>query len=130
MNKNMGPILVVEDDVDIGELMKIFLEADGFRVTVAADGLDAFQQLQSGERPALILLYMMMPGMDGEQFLKEIRACGFGETPVVVISVHSAAQNKAHELGADSCLLKPFELDDLLNTVRHFTAAPPKRDAA
>lgn len=130
MKKKSGLILVVEDDLDIGELMKIFLEADGFRVTVAADGIDAFQQLRSGERPALILLDMMMPGMDGEQFLKEIRSSGFDKTPVVIISGHSAAKHKADELGADSCLLKPFELEDLLSTVRRFTAAPPKRDAA
>jgi CheY-like chemotaxis protein len=123
-------ILIVEDDADIRELMKIFLEADGYRVDLAADGLEALEELEAGPRPALILLDLMMPRMDGEQFMKQLQASGFARIPVVIMSGHSAAKRKAEELKAASCLMKPFEADDLLKTVRRFTRNGLKNDAA
>ena len=123
-------ILIVEDDADIRELMKIFLEADGYRVNLAADGLDAFEELQSGPRPALILLDLMMPRMDGEQFLKKLRGSRFADVPVIIMSGHSAAEKKAGELNAASCLMKPVEVDQLLKTVRQFALSGLKNDVA
>jgi chemosensory pili system protein ChpA (sensor histidine kinase/response regulator) len=116
-------VMVIDDDADIRELMKMFLEADGYRVNVAKDGLDAIEQLQAGARPAVILLDLMLPRMDGEQFLKRMRAGRFGKIPVVVVSGHNAAQQKAVEIHAASCLEKPVELDELLKTVRRFACA-------
>jgi CheY-like chemotaxis protein len=118
-----GTVMIVDDDADIRELLKIFLEADGYHVRVAVDGLDAFDQLQSGVSPALILLDLMMPRMDGEQLLKLLRARGLLKAPVVIMSGHNVAQKKAIELGASSCLLKPFEFHDLLTTVHRFVPA-------
>ncbi len=123
-------ILIVEDDADIRQLMKIFLEADGYRVHLAADGVDAFQELSAGQRPALILLDLMMPHMDGEQFLKQLRSSRFADIPVVIMSGHSAAEKKAGELNAASCLMKPVEVDQLLKTIRQFAPAGLKDDAA
>ena len=120
---NSTTIMVIDDDADIRELMKMFLEADGYDVSLAKDGLDAIEQLQAGARPALILLDLMLPRMDGEQFLKRMRAGRFGKIPVVVISGHNAAQQKAVEIQAVSCLEKPVELDELLKTVRQFASA-------
>jgi CheY-like chemotaxis protein len=118
--KNTSTVLIVEDDEDIRELMKILLEGDGYQVNVAVDGLDAFEQLQTGARPTLILLDLMMPRMDGEQFLKQIHSSRFSNTPVIIMSGHNATQKKADEHDVACWLMKPVELDDLLKAVRRF----------
>jgi len=123
-------ILIVEDDADIRELMKIFLEADGHRVNLAADGLGAFEELNAGPRPELILLDLMMPRMDGEQFLKRLRGSRFADVPVIIMSGHSAAEKKAVELKAAYCLMKPVEVDQLLKTVKRFGLSGLKNDVA
>jgi len=123
-------ILIVEDDADIRQLMKIFLEADGHRVKLAADGLGAFEELKAGPRPELILLDLMMPRMDGEQFLKKLRGSRFADVPVIIMSGHSAAEKKAGELNAAYCLMKPVEVDQLLKTVRRFALSGFKNDVA
>jgi CheY-like chemotaxis protein len=130
MNDNAATILIVDDDADIRDLMKTLLELDGYHVKLAADGLDAFKQLQAGAPPALILLDLMMPRMDGEQFLKEIRVSRFAKIPVVVMSGHCPARKTAGELDAADYLMKPIELDDLLKTIRRFAMPHPSRDAA
>src|SRR5262249_25644384 len=91
-------ILIVDDDEDIRDLLKILLEADGYRVEVASDGQDAWRQLREGERPALILLDMMMPHMDGEQFLKRLRSSNLSKLPVIILSGNEATQEKAQVL--------------------------------
>jgi len=112
--------MIVDDDADIRQLMKIFLEAEGYKVTVACDGLDALEQLKAGARPRLILLDLMMPRMDGEQFLREMRSSKSANIPVVIIAGHCTARDKAQQLKAVSCLMKPIEFDDLLRTLRQF----------
>lgn len=114
--------MIVEDDSDIRELMKMIIESEGYHVEVAADGLDALRQLREGTQPGLILVDMMMPRMDGEQFLKEIRANHFESTPVIIISGHAGAQQKAGELHAASCLMKPIECKELLKAIRNFVS--------
>jgi len=123
-------ILVVEDDADIRELMKIFLEAEGYQVSLAGDGVEAIEQLQAGARPSLILLDLMMPRMDGEQFLKEMHAKQFSQIPVVIMAGHCAVQQTADQLKAVCCLTKPVELEVLLNTVQRLVPIDSKRDAA
>jgi DNA-binding response OmpR family regulator len=130
MRHTNGSILVVDDDEDIRELLKVFLEADGYCVKVAADGLDALEQLQNSVRPSLILLDLMMPRMNGERFLKELRASPFAETAVIILSGNAAAKKKANEFNANCCLMKPVEFDELLNTVRRFVPVHSKKDAA
>ncbi len=112
MSRNRAPILIIEDDEDIRELLTVLLEAEGYRVNVAADGLQARDKLLTAGRPALIILDWMMPRVDGEQFLTELRAGPFGDTPVVVLSGNEAAQEKARSLKAE-CLKKPVEFEDL-----------------
>jgi DNA-binding response OmpR family regulator len=128
--KNRRTVLIVEDDPDIRELMKIFIEADGYRVEVAADGLEALELLRRGRRPALILLDLMLPRMDGEQFLKQIRRGRLINVPVVVLSGHSDGKEKAHDLKVASYLNKPVEADELLNTVRKFADRRSIKDVA
>jgi len=68
----------------------------------------------------VILLDLMMPRMDGEEFLRHLRASAHAAIPVVVMSGHGAAHRKAGELSANGCLAKPIDLDELLATVRRF----------
>jgi CheY-like chemotaxis protein len=128
--RNSTTVLIVDDDADIRDVMKIFLEADGYHVNVAADGFDALEQLQAGPRPDLILLDLMMPRLDGEQFMKQFRASRFPDIPVVIMSGCTSAENKARELMAACCLMKPVEGEKLLTTVRRFTAHASKNDVA
>jgi DNA-binding response OmpR family regulator len=123
MTQTNARILVIDDDEDIRQLMTLFLEAEGYGVDVAADGSDAWKQLQAGIRPELIILDLMMPGMDGEHFLKKLRASRFANTRVIILSGHGAAQQKVTELKANGCLMKPVELDDLLSTIKRFLPA-------
>jgi len=121
MTGNGASLMVVDDDEDIREMTKLLLEGEGLRVTTAADGVDAWRLLEAGESPSLILLDLMMPRMDGEQFLHTLRTSPRASIPVVVMSGHSAAAAVARKLEADACLTKPIELEDLLATVRRFT---------
>jgi CheY-like chemotaxis protein len=119
--KSLAPLLmVVDDDEDIREVLRLFLEAEGYRVVTAVDGRDALQQLQSREQPSLILLDLMMPGMDGEQFMKAVSRGSFGNISVVIMSGHKEAADKVVELNANCCLMKPVEYDDLMAVVHGF----------
>ena len=125
----MGPgdrILVVEDDDDIREVVEEVLAAEGYRVDVAKDGLDALDKLDGTGRPPLILLDMMMPRMDGETFLRALRdKPALADAPVVVISGNAAVREKARTLRAAACLVKPFELDELLGLLRRLAPSDP-----
>ena len=117
-------ILVVEDDEDIREVMQEVLAAEGFHVDVATDGLDALGKLEVGAPAPLILLDMMMPRMDGETFLKALRGNpALADALVVVISGNAAAREKASDFQAVACLVKPFELDEMLGLVRRIKRA-------
>jgi CheY-like chemotaxis protein len=119
------PVLVVDDDEDIREVVAMTLETTGYRVEVARDGLDAMERLSAGLRPSLILLDMMMPRMDGEGFLIALRRDpDLAGIPVVLLSAHTAARKKAQELHADGYLVKPVDIDTLLGTVNRFAARP------
>jgi CheY-like chemotaxis protein len=122
-------ILVVEDDADIAELIQLILERSGYSVRIATDGLDALQQLRTGLEPDLILLDLMMPRMDGEQFLKRMRGDHHPDIPVVILSGHVSAHAKARELHAACCLMKPVESNDLLLAVKQFALAHSHKDA-
>jgi CheY-like chemotaxis protein len=124
-------VLVIEDDDDIREVMQEALVSEGYRVDVARDGLEALGQLEARTQPPVILLDMMMPRMDGEAFLKALRGRpALADAPVIVISGNAAAREKARQLAAAACLVKPFELDELLSVIRRLvrSAAPSVAD--
>lgn len=110
-------VLVVDDDDDIRELLSLTLRLEGYQVETAVDGVDALQKLSSSH-PSVILLDMMMPRLDGEGFIKAMRNTPqIADIPVVIISGHQAARQKAVELGVADCLVKPIELTDLLRAL-------------
>jgi DNA-binding response OmpR family regulator len=122
----MATVLVVDDDPDIRELESVALSYDGFEVLTAADGQEALNLL-STERPCVIVLDLMMPGMDGLTFLVERRKRAIGER-IPVVCVSAAGRDMllmAERLGARACVPKPIELDALVACVRSHCAGPP-----
>jgi phosphoserine phosphatase RsbU/P len=120
VNIRNSRILVVDDNRVNRHLLMAVLQRGGFpNVGTAEDGVDALAKIEESA-PDLILLDLMMPRMDGEQFLQTLRASARASIPVVIVSGHTAATAKARELRADGCLAKPLELDDLLATVERF----------
>jgi CheY-like chemotaxis protein len=116
-------IQIIDDDEDVRDVMGVILRAEGHEVTVAADGLEALAWLRAGGRPQVILLDMMMPRLDGEGFLRALMDDpSLSSIPVIVESGHAAARQRAKDLGAADCLVKPIELSDLLRAIRSAAA--------
>jgi CheY-like chemotaxis protein len=114
-------VLVVDDDPDVRGLVAEALEHDGYRVSVAADGRAALARA-AALAPAVVLLDVAMPVLDGPGFVREARRRGLA-CPVVVMTGAWQAPARAAELGAAAYLGKPFGLDDLLRTVARTAAA-------
>ncbi len=106
-------VLVVEDDPNIRELLQLYLEKDGYTVTLAADGGEGLEKYRA-LKPNLVLLDVMMPVMDGWAVCKAIRADG--NTPVIMLTAKSETDDKVTGLkaGADDYVTKPFEMKELL----------------
>ena len=109
----MSHILVVDDDIHIGNLLQEALEAEGFRVSRAYSGTEAVLALDR-ERPDLILLDLMLPGLSGEQVLPRLAG-----VPVIVVSARADVDSKTALLleGAADYVAKPFALRELLARV-------------
>src|SRR5262245_8317879 len=96
MKPDIAPlVMVIDDDADIREMIKVLLEVDGYRVVTAIDGVDAIDQLRAGQLPALILADLMMPRMDGEQFILALRRGGWTTVPVIVMSGHNVTGSRS-----------------------------------
>ena len=103
--------MVVDDDHDILEAMTIVLEASGYRVVVFRDGAGALDVLRRGVRPALIILDLMMPGMDGWTFRAEQRRdAELAAIPVVILSGDQDAVRRASDLEVAAGLCKPIDV--------------------
>ncbi len=111
-------VLVVDDDDDLRELVKLLLESHGTDVVAAADGVEAWERVQRDGAFSLILLDVMMPRMDGPQFLARLRASPYDHIPVVLVSGHLDSLAAAKLLGADAWLTKPLHFDELLATIQ------------
>ena len=108
--------LIVEDDGNISELLRLYLERDGFEVLQAADGGRGVDLARSAE-PDIVLLDIMLPVKDGWQVCREIR--GFSKTPIVMLTAKGETRDKVAglEMGADDYITKPFEIKELLARV-------------
>jgi CheY-like chemotaxis protein len=114
-------VLVVDDQSEIRELARLVLQDAGYTVHCAEHGAAALEAVDR-EPPAVILLDMHMPVMDGWQFVREYRSAPVRHVPLIVMTATHDARRYASEVGADRFLAKPFELDDLLNTVAELTS--------
>jgi CheY-like chemotaxis protein len=118
----MVSVLVVDDERDIREAVAEVLKDEGYEVIDARDGAEALLQLRA-HHPAVVLLDLMMPGMNGWEFCAaRKREPDLHAIPVIVIS----ALGKVSGIDAAAFLTKPFELDTLVSTVRHY-ADPASR---
>ncbi len=123
MPRREGPVLVVEDDPDLRALEAELLSSAGYRVTTAADGLEALDRAEE-ERPALVLLDMRMPRMDGWKFAAAFRERYGDACPIVVVTAAEDARRRAEEVGASGWLAKPFDVDEVLREVERHVASP------
>ncbi len=116
-------ILVVDDDPSLRDMIAMTMEMEGFSVLTAADGQEALSAVERG-MPALILLDMKMPVMNGWQFAAEYHSRFDRKAPIVVLTAAHDARERAREVGAVGWIGKPFDLDILINTVRRHTSVP------
>jgi chemosensory pili system protein ChpA (sensor histidine kinase/response regulator) len=119
-------VLVVDDSITVRRVTQRLLQREGYRVALAADGLQALERLQD-EKPAIVLSDIEMPRMDGFDLVRNIRAdARLRELPVVMITSRIAEKHREHarELGVDHYLGKPYSEDELLALVQRYTAVP------
>lgn len=110
-----GKILIVDDDTNICELLRLYIEKEGFEASIANDGETALKMFDT-VNPDLILLDIMLPGLDGYELLEYLRPTG---TPVIFITAKGSLGDrvKGLRLGADDYIVKPFEIAELVARV-------------
>ena len=106
-------ILVVEDDNNISNLIKMYLDKEGFDVRIAADGGKAVEEFKEKE-PDLVLLDVMLPVLDGWGVCAKIRETS--KCPIIMLTAKGEVNDRIHglEMGADDYVVKPFEMKELL----------------
>ena len=117
-------ILIVDDDPDLVEILRILLEDWGYSVRCARNGREALESVAQ-ERPAVILLDMLMPVMDGWRCAREVRARYGRGVPIVVVTAAESARARANTAGSiDEVLAKPFDIGELLRIVNRYVPKP------
>jgi two-component system response regulator MprA len=121
----MTKVLVADDSETILLLLRTRLEMEGYEVATAADGQEAVEALDGAGpegQPDLILLDAMMPRMSGLDVLRRLRDEG-SETPILIVSAHREVEtlNEAENLGANACVAKPIDFEDLLSRIATLT---------
>ncbi len=114
---NVEKILVVDDDLNICELLRLYLTKEGYNVVIANDGVSAVTMFQE-ESPSLVLLDIMLPKLDGWQVCREIRK--FSETPIIMLTAKGEVFDRVLglELGADDYVVKPFDTKEIVARIK------------
>ena len=110
-------ILIVEDEANIRELLRLYLEREGYTVIEAENGVEGIKQWKS-EKPDMLLLDVMMPVMDGWTACKEIRA--ESDVPIIMLTAKGETADRVSglEMGADDYIVKPLEMPEVIARVR------------
>ena len=122
-------VLVVDDSITVRRVTQRLLKREGYRVALAADGLQALERLQE-EKPAVVLSDIEMPRMDGFDLARNIRGdVRLRDLPIIMITSRIAEKHREHakELGVDHYLGKPYSEDELMGLVRSYCPLPSKR---
>ena len=114
---SMGKILVVDDDINICELLRLYIEKEGYEVVIANDGGQAITKFKT-EKPDLVMLDIMLPVFDGWQVCREIRKTS--QTPIIMLTAKGEVFDKVLglELGADDYVVKPFETKEIVARIK------------
>jgi DNA-binding response OmpR family regulator len=110
-------ILIIEDEENIASFARMYLEAEGFRVSIADRG-DTGLRIATDERPSLVVVDLMLPGIDGFEITRQIRAAA--RTPIIMLTARDDPIDKVVglEMGADDYITKPFNPRELIARVR------------
>lgn len=114
---NNAKILIVDDDTNICELLRLYIEKEGYTTVIANDGEEAVSLFEK-EKPNLVLLDIMLPKLDGWQVCREIRKTS--ECPIIMLTAKGEVFDKilGLELGADDYVVKPFEAKEVVARIR------------
>ena len=119
-------LLVVDDDEDIRDTIRSLLELRGYRVSTAADGVEGLARMRAGEPPRLVILDLMMPGMNGEEFrAAQLRDVQLAAVPVIVLSGAGRLSEKP-ALAGTQVVAKPIDLQELFAIVDRFCSPAPR----
>ncbi|MED1203249.1 response regulator transcription factor [Heyndrickxia acidicola] len=115
----MATVLIVDDDPNIRELVRVFLAREGFSIVEAEDGKEALKVCEK-ERVDLLILDIMMPNMDGWEVCREIRSYYSDSLPILMLTAKgtTAEKLKGFEIGTDDYMVKPFEPEELIARVK------------
>ncbi len=114
----MRQVLVVEDDAATRQLLASCLQLEGYSVETATNGAEGLEHMRQ-RRPCVVLLDLMMPVMNGEQFRRaQLQDPALAQVPVVCISAVYNACERAQFLDAAACLVKPFDIMQVVDLVR------------
>jgi DNA-binding response OmpR family regulator len=112
------PVLVVDDDAATRAAEHAVLEHHGFRVVEARDGAEAMRAVQD-DPPAVVVLDVQMPGVDGPSFARELRMA-LRRVPLIILTGKSDPRREADRVNAEAYLAKPFDAGELVKVVRRF----------
>src|SRR5829696_6684379 len=120
----MIPILLIEDQVELCEILKDTLSLYGFDVTYALNGEDGYKLFASMD-PKIVIIDIMMPGSDGFSAVKQIRTVN-KEVPIIMLTAKPLTEDlvKAFDLGCNDFIRKPFVMEELIARIRSFARLP------
>jgi CheY-like chemotaxis protein len=111
-----APVLIIEDDPDLRDALRVLLSGEGYQVTTAADGREGLARMGAPPRPGVILLDLMLPRMDGFEFrVRQLEDPELAAIPVIVLSGGGDVEQKAARLGVAASLMKPLDFQVLLD---------------
>jgi CheY-like chemotaxis protein len=120
MTSRPRPVLIVDDDIATLAIERQLLAESGFRVVEAHDGAEALRAVQE-DPPAVVVLDVQMPGMDGPSFARELHMA-LRHVPLVILTGVADPKHEADRCNAEAFLAKPFDAQELVDVVRRFAA--------